>query len=326
MSASRIGFVAIGRNEGARLDACLAALRRASAGAIVYVDSGSTDDSIAIAGKHGADIVRLDLSAPFTAARARNAGAERLLALGAPDYVQFVDGDCELAEGWVAAATEHLDANPQAAVVCGRRREKRPEASLYNRLCDLEWATPVGDAIACGGDAMMRFAAIADVGFYNDRLIAGEEPELCLRLRERDWKIRRLDAEMTRHDAAMTRFSQWWRRTRRAGHAFAEVSDLHRASPKRIWRRETRRALLWAAIAPAAIVLAIAASPWFALALIAYPAQALRLFLGARRRLGRDAAAWAILTVLGKFAEAAGAIEYHLRRRTGRNAALIEYK
>ncbi len=321
-----IGFVVIGRNEGERLIACLRSLNETGGGLIVYVDSGSTDDSIENAIALSAEIVRLDMRKPFTAARARNAGARRHIELGAPVYIQFIDGDCTLAAGWLKAAAEYLDTHPEFAVVCGRRREQRPDASIYNRLCDLEWATPVGEAIACGGDALMRTDAIASVGFYDETLIAGEEPELCLRLREKGWRISRIAAEMTQHDAAISRFSQWWKRAKRAGHAFAEVSDIHRASPKRIWALETRRALLWSMIAPVAVLLAMASSPFWLLALLAYPAQAFRLWRSARPALGLDAAPYAALSVLGKFAEAEGVISYLINRLRRRRSRLIEYK
>jgi hypothetical protein len=82
--------------------------------------------------------------------------------------------------GWCDRAREVLQDEPNVAVVCGRRRERFPQASGFNLLCDLEWNTPVGEALACGGDAMMRVKAIQEVTGYNPSLIAGEEPELCL--------------------------------------------------------------------------------------------------------------------------------------------------
>src|SRR5947209_19431049 len=100
----KVGVVAVGRNEGERLRRCLASLQGQSA-ALVYVDSGSTDGSVAVARSFGASVVELDTSVPFTAARARNAGFDRLMAEH-PDlaYVQFVDGDCEVDPDWVGRA------------------------------------------------------------------------------------------------------------------------------------------------------------------------------------------------------------------------------
>jgi glycosyltransferase involved in cell wall biosynthesis len=176
----RLGVVVIGRNEGERLVRCLQSLANADA-AVVYVDSGSSDGSVARALQLGAQAVELDASRPYTAARGRNAGFE-VLTQEHPDlaWVQFVDGDCELVPGWLDGAIRHLAEHPDVAVVCGRRRERDPDASLWNRLTDVEWDTPPGDTDACGGDAMFRTQALREVGGYDPSLIAGEEPELCL--------------------------------------------------------------------------------------------------------------------------------------------------
>ncbi|SEN84069.1 Glycosyltransferase, GT2 family [Gemmobacter aquatilis] len=313
----RIDAVVIGRNEGARLLVCIASLR-GQVRRVVYVDSGSTDGSVAAAAALGAEVVALDLAVPFTAARARNAGLDRL-ATDPPDLVQLVDGDCEVQPAWVAEAAGFLAAHPEVVVVCGRRRERYPEASVYNRLCDREWDTPVGAAAACGGDALMRYAAVRAVGGYDPTLIAGEEPDLCLRLRRAGGKIWRLEAEMTLHDAAMRRFGQWWQRTRRAGHAFAEGAHRHGAGPERHWVRETRRALLWGAGVPLAALIAGAVHPAGLGLLLVWPAQVLRL----APRLGLEAA---FFTVLGKLPEAQGGIGYHLARLRGQRRGLIEYK
>ena len=315
--------IVIGRNEGARLIRCLASV--ADAGRIVYVDSGSTDGSLAAARDAGAEVVELDLSKPFTAARARNAGIEALRQGRRPDYIQFVDGDCELQPGWIATARAFLEASPQAAVACGRRRERFPETSVYNRLCDREWDTPVGRALACGGDALMRTAALDQVGGYDPRLIAGEEPELCVRLRAKGWEVWRLDAEMTLHDAAMTRFSQWWKRARRGGYAYAEGMAMHGRPPERHGVAAVRRVLFWGLVLPLLVLFgALFASPWALVLLLAYPAQVIRL---ARRAGGRRGdREEALFLTLGKFPEMLGVVEYWGRRLAGRPAGLIEYK
>lgn len=317
----KLGVVAIGRNEGERLRNCLrSVLPRVSA--TVYVDSGSDDGSRQMAIEMGADTLDLDMSRPFTAARARNEGFRRLLERYPDiDFVQFVDGDCEIVPGWLEAARDFLQQHPSHAVVCGRRRERHPEQSVYNQLCDEEWNTPIGDALACGGDAMMRTQAVQAVGGYRDSLIAGEEPELCVRLRQQGWRIHRLDREMTLHDAAMTRFRQWWKRTVRAGHAFAAGAWLHGAPPERHWVRETRRACFWGMLLPLAIALAvIGLGPWALLLALVYPVQWLRLV----RRNGSVRSSTFLL--LGKFAEAWGVLKFHFSRLRGVSDTIIEYK
>ncbi|NEX46225.1 glycosyltransferase [Pseudotabrizicola algicola] len=312
-----VDAVVIGRNEGARLVACLAALQ-GRVRRIVYVDSGSTDGSVAKARAEGAEVVALDMEKPFTAARARNAGL-LALATAPPEFVQLIDGDCVLDPSWIGAALAAFARHPDAVVVCGRRRERFPEASPYNRMADSEWDTPVGQATACGGDALMRYPAVMAVGGYRDDLIAGEEPELCLRLRRAGGTIWRIDAEMTLHDAALLSFGQWWRRMVRAGHAFAQGADLHGAGPERHWVLETRRALMWGVAGPVVVVVAAALHPLGWTLSLAYPAQVVRL---ARR----EGLLWGLLTVVGRFAEARGVLGYHLNRVLGRQAGLIEYK
>ncbi|MBJ2152325.1 glycosyltransferase family 2 protein [Paracoccus sp. IB05] len=320
-----VDAVVIGRNEGGRLAACLASLK-GQVRRLVYVDSGSTDGSQALARGAGAIVVGLDLSRPFTAARARNAGVLALVVEGAePDYVQFVDGDCEVVPGWVARGLQGFRDHPGAVVICGRRRERHPETSVYNRLCDREWNTPVGEALACGGDALMRLRDFQSVRGFREDLIAGEEPELCQRLRRAGGHIWRIEAGMTLHDAAMTQVSQWWRRTKRAGYAFAEGAALHGRGPDRHWRRETARALFWGAILPLVVGLAGLIHPAFWLMALIWPLQMLRL-AWAWRREGRLGAEAAIFTVLGKFPEALGVIGYLRDLARGRKRGLIEYK
>lgn len=326
-----VGVIAIGRNEGERLRACLASVTGRNCAAVVYVDSNSTDGSVAMAREMGVEVVELDMSLPFSAARARNAGFERLVQV-TPDveFVQFVDGDCEVNPAWLDTARQALLARPELAAVCGRRRERHPERSIYNRLADIEWDTPVGDARSCGGDAMLRAAAFKQVGGYNPAVIAGEEPEMCVRLRAQGWKVARLDAEMTLHDAAMTRFGQWWRRMVRAGHAFAEGAWMHGRPPERHGVRQTRSALIWGLAIPV-IILALAwPLPLAALALAAiYPLQIARLARreGPRRKLpARDAWAYATALVIGKFAEALGVLKFWTGKLRGKRSAIIEYK
>jgi len=323
---ARVGAVAIGRNEGERLRACLRSVR-GFIGRVVYVDSGSTDGSVALARAMGVDVVELDMRFPFTAARARNDGFGRLRARFSDlAYVQFVDGDCEVAAGWLPQAVAFLEAHRDVAVVCGRRRERYPEKTLYNMLCDIEWDTPIGEAKACGGDSMVRIDAFEAVRGFRADLIAGEEPEMCVRLRAAGWRIWRLDAEMALHDAAMTRFRQWWLRSMRAGFAFAEGAALHGAPPERHRVRESRGVWFWGLGIPlGALVLALASGAWSLLLLLIYPLQVIRLAARGRRSFREN---WwrAFFLVLGKFPEMLGQVKFLLRRRIGGPARLIEYK
>ena len=323
--ASDCAIVIIGRNEGERLRRCLDSC--AGAGLRVYVDSNSTDGSRELARARGVETVELDLSRGFTAARARNAGFARLRERR-PDLetVMFVDGDCEIAPDWIPAALALLRSRTDVVAVCGRRRERFPQASVYNRLCDIEWNTPVGEARAFGGDVVVRASALAAAGGYRDDLIAGEEPELCVRLRAAGGKIWRLEQDMTWHDAGMTRWLQWWRRNVRSGHAFAEGAALHGAAPERHFVAETRRALLWGAALPVALLLATLA--WWPLAWLwlVYPLQWVRVALKLRRAGQPIPWTQSAFFLQGRFAEARGALRFWWGRMTERRSAIIEYK
>jgi serine acetyltransferase/glycosyltransferase involved in cell wall biosynthesis len=336
--AHKIGLIAIGRNEGPRLQRCLeSVLGRAAA--IVYVDSGSTDASVALARSLGVEVVELDSSIPFSAARARNAGFERLVQVSPGlEYVQFVDGDCQVVAGWLELAAAELAARPDLAVVCGRRRERFPEASIYNRLCDIEWDTPVGEAQACGGDAMMRVSAFRAVGGFDPTVIAGEEPELCVRLRQRGGKIFRLDAEMTLHDAAMTRFGQWWKRAVRSGYGGLDVAYRFERGGDGIFAAQVRNARAWAIGWPLTVLVA-AATGWLAAGflgsavaaaalLLVLPLQIMRLTLRATHRGFSFSAAlvYGAITMLGKCPQIVGQWLWLRDRCAGRHARLIEYK
>jgi GT2 family glycosyltransferase len=318
----RVTAVVIGRNEGERLVRSLASLVVQDIN-IVYVDSGSNDASVEEARKVGAEVLELDLSVPFTAARARMAGfgvAKRVFPN--TEFVQFVDGDCEIDHGWIAAGCAALDADEGLAVVFGHQYEKFPEATIYNRLIHEEWANaPVGPAKACGGNALMRVAALDDVGGYREDLIAGEEPEMCYRMRQKGWRIERIDAAMARHDADLTRFSQWWQRSRRAGHTYAEGVATHGSGPEQYRKTELRRSLLWGLAIPVGVLFAaLLITPWALLLLLIYPLQVLRL---ARRMPLRTA----FFLTLGKFPETHGALGYWAGRLAGvKRRKLIEYK
>ena len=322
----KVAVVIIGRNEGSRLVRCLQSLT-VQAPQLVYVDSGSTDDSVNVAHNAGAVVVALDMTVPFTAARARNEGFEKIRKLyPLAEYVQFVDGDCEVASVWLKSAVDFLDDHHSVAAVCGRRSERFPEKTIYNLLCDMEWDTPVGETRACGGDVLMRMNVFESLHGFRPDLIAGEEPELCVRLRAKGWKIWRLDQKMTFHDAEMTKFSQWWKRSMRAGHAFAEGAHLHGEPPECHWVLESRRVWIWGLVIPVAILLtSLASFKLSAFIMLIYPLQIIRLGV---RNDPHDKKKWirAVFLVLGKFPEMLGQLKFYQHLWSGKQGRLIEYK
>jgi GT2 family glycosyltransferase len=327
---SEVAIVAIGRNEGERLKPCLRAALR-DGPIVIYVDSGSADGSAEYARSLGCRVVELDASRPFSAARARNEGFACVMEQ-APDtpFVQFVDGDCELEEGWIEQAVNTLKEKSHAGVGCGRVREMYPETSVYNRICDLEWRQPAGEVRTSGGRFMARARAFREVGGFRPDVIAAEDDEFCIRVRRQGWKILMIDVPMASHDAAIASFRQWWRRNRRAGHAYAQVAALHGGGDERYFIRDRRRILIWGLALPFA---ALAAAPFtHGISLLAllclYGLQFAHIVLGCRKRewASRDAWAYGFFTVISRFPALQGLLEYYWRRMRRRPMTIIEYK
>jgi glycosyltransferase involved in cell wall biosynthesis len=320
---STTGFVVIGRNEGARLERSLQSALGTS-NRVFYADSASTDGSPELAERLGATVIRLPADGRLNAARGRNAGyAELRRHFPDCEFVQFLDGDCILQPQWVTAALEFLNSHPEVAVVCGRRFEAHPEASIYNAMCDREWDTPVGEAMEPGGDALVRCSAFDQVGGYRADLQAGEEPEMAGRMRAAGWRIWRIDASMAEHDAKILSLRQWWRRTQRGGFGYAQVWSATSTLPDRLYARQLYSAFAWAVAVPAAVVILaiVARNPFILIALpLIYVAQLLRIAL---RDRGPGQWVRATLLLLAKFPEAIGAVRFAF---AGSGQKVPEYK
>ncbi len=326
---SEVAVVVIGRNEGRRLERCLKTVTQQS-DRVVYVDSGSTDNSVAFAGSLGIEVVELDMSIPFSAGRARNAGFLHVCrSFPGTRFVQFLDGDCELAGGWLEKGHAFLEQHSEAAIVAGRVREHWPEKSVYNRICDLEWQTAAGRVAGCGGIFMVRVPVFQELGGFNPSVVAGEEPEFCYRLRQQGWVIYRIDQVMALHDADMTRFSQWWRRAVRGGYAYAHCCRLHGLEPERFRVRECARIWFWGAVLPvAAILLSCLISPVWSLLSALYPVQVARAFfrLAGRGLDGKTRGVIALLSVVEKWPQWQGQVRFIWQSATGQLPVIIEYK
>lgn len=323
-------IIAIGRNVGERLHRCLVSALSQS-NVVVYVDSGSSDNSIQIACDLCVQVVHLDPGSFFTAAVARNAGLNYLNSLEeSVEFVQFVDGDCELFPDWCKNAMEFLVQNPDVAGVCGRRREQFPHQNWYHEVVDMEWDTPIGETKSCGGDVMFRTAALRQVVGFRESLIAGEEPELCVRIRAAGWKLWRIDDDMTWHDIQMTSFSQWWKRSARSGYAYAEGARLHGAPPERHCTKELRSIWFWGIVVP--IVGVVLAWPTRGISLVAMVALYVLLYLKVLRHRFNSrgesidrASKYALSCVVSKWPQAIGVIRTIVNRLTGTTDKLIEY-
>jgi len=321
--------LAIGRNEGERLERALKAIVD-RVPTIVYVDSGSTDGSPEMARKLGVTVAELDRSQSFTHAKGRNLGWETIMKLR-PDleFVHFLDGDCEIVEGWLDRAMELMRQRPDVVWTCGRIIELFPDKSLYNRLRGLEWNwLPEGEVGGSAGNGLARVSAIREVGAFNGDLIAGADWEICLRLRQHGGKIYSLDTDMCRHDSAMYSYGSWWRRNLRAGHVWAEGVWMHGRDPERYKVKEWTSNLLWGFVLPViALALAWPTHGWSLLLLLLHPLKMAQVAWRARKRgfSPSDSRLFAIFCIVDKTPMALGQLSFLWRAIMKRGHRLIEY-
>jgi glycosyltransferase involved in cell wall biosynthesis len=326
-----LSVVVIGRNEGLRLAACLESIgpaRGVVVNEVIYVDSASTDGSPELASRYGATVIEVHPERP-TAAIGRNAGWRR----AASDLILFLDGDTILNPEFPMAACNALQRESSVAAVWGHRRETHPEASIYNRVLDLDWVYPPGLTEFCGGDVLMRRMVLVETGGFDERLIAGEEPELCRRIRSRGYVILHIDHPMTGHDLQITRWSQYWKRATRAGHAYAEVSERFRNSADPFWTSDRRRNLTRGSWWLVSLAAAIAASIFFGVLPVAlWLALLLLLSLRSAWKARWKRAAPGILLLYGFHSHLqqvpilVGQLQYELSKRRKKTQKLIEYK
>jgi glycosyltransferase involved in cell wall biosynthesis len=332
MNVAGLSIVVIGRNEGDRLAVCFESIRKARKmprlAELVYVDSHSADGSPALAASYGATVIKLG-TGKLTAARARNAGWQ----VATAPLILFLDGDTILDPDFICRALPQF-ADESVAVIWGHRRELRPEASIYNRVLDLDWIAHPGDSDFCGGDSLMRREVLERTSGFNPELIAGEEPDLCRRIRGMGGRIVHVDIPMTGHDLAIHHMSQYWRRAVRTGHAYAEIATRYRDSGDPLWTRESHKNLfqgsLYILVALALCVAATLLHSWIPvlLGVIGGAALSLRTAIASRWKGAPQSTLllFGIHSHLQHVPILLGQLDYFWRRWRGHSRMLIEYK
>ncbi|CAM2010055.1 glycosyltransferase [Acanthopleuribacter pedis] len=321
-----VSVVIIGRNEGERLTRCITSVKEMDFDPekyeIIYVDSGSTDGSQENAEKLGARVFELDTDKP-TAAKGRNKGCHEAKA----PLLFFLDGDTIVDPGFLTKATTFLAEHEDVAAVSGFRKEIHPENSVYNKILDLEWLHHEGESQYCGGDTVMRRDALIEAGGYKEDLIAGEEPELCHRIRKNKWRIFTIAEPMTGHDLNIRQFSGYWRRNFRSGHACAEVAQL---TDGETFGRESRYNWIQSFVYTGAGLTLIGFLHFWAIfpILAGYGLMVARnMFRNRWRKLPFGTALiYGMHAHLVWFPVVCGQIQFHWNRMRNRGGRIIEYK
>ena len=299
---------------------------------IIYVDSGSSDNSVEIAKPLVNCVHQLDPATPFSAARARNEGCQHLTTLfPSLQYIQFVDGDCVIDEGWLTAAQAAIEQDEKRAAVIGHLQELNPDASIYNRMCAMEWRSPAGELTnfgALGGISMIRADVFKQLGGFKANVIAGEDSEFGVRLSLAGYKVVKIDHIMAVHDANISTFQQWWKRAVRGGHAIGQRADLNGATIAKDCVKERKSTLVWGVFLPiVALILLIFAGCWSFLILLAYVFLAIKVYFY-RRKQGensRDAFTYAQFMPFVKIANGLGLLKFYVNKFK-QSYEIIEYK
>lgn len=322
-----VGFVVVSRNGGKRLAESLRSVL-AFGRPVVYSDSGSSDGSPAVARELGADVIVLDESAPHTAARGRNAGFTRLTEMHAEvRFVQFVDGDTTIERDWPGHAAAAMRRDSALVVTCGHLRELDRDRGVFATLFDMEWQGPVGEIKSSGGIAMIRADAFRNAGGFDSTRAAGEEAELCARLRQAGGKVVRLDRTMGVHRSDVSGFREWWRRAVRVGYAFARAAEDRDVPESAGFRRKVKSSVFWACLFPAGVIAAAAGvsillSEWLAFVLAVavlttgYGAILAKMYVGSRAigRSKRDSWIYSVFMLIAKWPHLQGHVRYWLTR------------
>jgi glycosyltransferase involved in cell wall biosynthesis len=274
-----LSFVVIGLNEAAHLAESIESLfqqgfdRREIE--ILYVDSESDDGSPEVARRAGVDRVLTIPRAIANAARARNAG---LAEVRAP-FVQFVDGDTRIEPDWGRIGVEALIADTTLVGVEGSLREKDPNASIYNAVCELDWPSSPGEIDYVGGNGLYRVAPLREAEGFDARMRVGEEPELGVRLRARGWKMRHIHAPMARHDLELFSLKEYLYRAYTGGKACALVVGATGGARHGYWSKRMWRTLALAFALSAPLVLALMLLLWNPLGAFVLASFSLLVFL-----------------------------------------------
>lgn len=196
-----ISVVVIGRNEGARLGACMESVRAALgvlAHELLYVDSRSTDDSLSRARACGARCYLLGEAHP-TAGLGRWAGTQE--ARG--EYLLFLDGDMQLCAGFCEQAMMAMAARGYDGCTGIREDRYMKGGEVVGRNENYFGCTQERIAPEFGGALFIKKEALERAGGWSPDTIACEEAELHARLTAAGCAVAELPVPMIVHTDAV---------------------------------------------------------------------------------------------------------------------------
>lgn len=170
---------------------------------IIVVDDGSTDGTSALLrGVEGIRYVRKENGGP---ASARNSGVRA----AAGEFVAFTDSDCLPDPAWLSKLLGGFDGDAVGGVGGVVRSADRSVTGQYVdaiRLLDPEPDAAGEIQYLITANACFRKDAIVRAGYFDERFRkpGGEEPELCLRIRQLGYRFRLAEQAVVLHHHRQT--------------------------------------------------------------------------------------------------------------------------
>ncbi|UTW10632.1 glycosyltransferase [Marinobacterium rhizophilum] len=180
-------------NEEQKIEACITSILREVKGLnaeVILVDSCSKDKTIEISKKYPIKIIQFKNHEDINCGAAVQLGYQ--VATG--DYIYLIDGDMEMAEGFLKKALVYLKSSKDTAGVSGLIKDRDlTSASDRRRKANYESITKPINSKSLGGGGLYKKIAIDDVHYFgHSALESCEELELGVRLISRGWKLTRL--------------------------------------------------------------------------------------------------------------------------------------
>lgn len=195
---SKVSIVIIGRNEektvGKCLTAAIGAAEQIGGAEIIFVDSASTDNTVAVVQSYGIRVLSLKPDWVLTPSAGRFIGSH----YSTGDFILFVDADTLVYRDFLPKAIEHFRRNPTIGGINGRLDDTDEQGEIfenveerYDEITEVKWLR--------GPCCFYRREALRCAGSFNPHLAVEEEAELGLRLIKHGWKLRLIPVPMACH-------------------------------------------------------------------------------------------------------------------------------
>jgi glycosyltransferase involved in cell wall biosynthesis len=215
-----VSIVIIGKNEASHLENTYRAIKEINYPRekleLIYVDSGSEDNSIKISEKY-CEKIFVEPEWP-SAARNRNRG----LIESSNNIVHFLDGDILLDPDYLMYAVEKLQKG-MVSCVFGRLVEQNTRGIGKILLHDYSNRRAGFVDIPGAGGTFIK-EALLEVNGWDERIPRGEETELGFRLKQAGYKILYVEYNMGQHDYGIKGFCQYVKKQEVEGISFGAIS------------------------------------------------------------------------------------------------------